>query len=215
MSPDAWLTLTTVVVMVGAMSTGMAGPDLVLVAGLTILLVGGVLEPSEAFSGFANPAVASIAALFVIAAGVRETGALDFVAQRVLGTPKSLLAAQFRVMAPVGGLSAFLNNTPVVAMFVPLLQRWSKQIGQPVAYLLMPLSYAAILGGMCTLIGTSTNLLVAGMYEVRTGGTPLGLFDTFPVGFPVLVTGVLYMLVVSRHLLRARSGVDTMLEDAK
>ena len=109
--------------MVVAMTLNLAGPDLVLVAGLTLLLAFGVVGPDEAFSGFANPAVVTIAALLIVAAGVRETGLLDYVGRRVLGTPRALADAQMRVMFPVGALSAFLNNTPVVAMFVPLLQR--------------------------------------------------------------------------------------------
>lgn len=214
MRPEGWTTVGTVLAMVIAMAFDLVGPDMALVAGLTLLLATGVLVPEEAFSGFSNPAVATIAALFVVAAGVRETGALDFVARRVLGTPKGTPSAQLRVMAPVGVLSGFLNNTPVVAMFVPLIQRWSKQIAQPVSFLLMPLSYAAILGGMCTLIGTSTSLLVAGMYEARVGAT-LGVFDITPLGVPVFIVGTAYMLLVSSRLLRRGSGVDAMSEDAK
>ena len=118
MSANGWITVGVVVAMVAAMALSLAGPDMVLAAGLTLLVATGVLGPDEAFQGFANPAVVTIGALFVVAAGVRETGALDYVGRRVLGTPRNVPGAQLRVMLPVGALSAFLNNTPVVAMFV-------------------------------------------------------------------------------------------------
>ncbi|MEM6958482.1 MAG: SLC13 family permease [Myxococcota bacterium] len=211
---QAWTTLATVAVMMVLMSLDLAAPDLVLVGGLTALMLAGVLEPQEAFSGFSSPALATIAALFVVAAGARETGALDYAARRALGTPTSVRGAQMRIMAPVALLSAFVNNTPVVALFVPLLKRWAKQIGQPVSYVLMPLSYAAILGGMCTLIGTSTNLLVAGLYEAQTDRT-LGMFVTTPAALPVLFAGIAYMVLASPRLLAARRGIDDVLSNAK
>ncbi|HJK92938.1 MAG TPA: SLC13 family permease [Polyangiaceae bacterium LLY-WYZ-15_(1-7)] len=209
MSANGWITVGVVVAMVAAMALSLAGPDMVLAAGLTLLVATGVLGPDEAFQGFANPAVVTIGALFVVAAGVRETGALDYVGRRVLGTPRNVPGAQLRVMLPVGALSAFLNNTPVVAMFVPLLQRWAKQTGLRASLLLMPLSYAAILGGTCTLIGTSTNLVVAGMAQARDPSLDFGVFETSPLGLPALVVGVLWVLFASRRVLRDRTGVDT------
>lgn len=206
MGVDAWITVAVVGIMVTLMILDLASPDLVLVGGLTGLLATGVLTPAEAFLGFANPAVVTIGAMFIVAAGVRETGALDYVARRVLGTPTRVSTAQLRVMAPVGLLSAFLNNTPVVAMFVPLLQRWSRQVRISPSLLLMPLSYAAILGGTCTLIGTSTNLLVSGMLSVRAPDQALGMFDVTPIGLPILILGTAYVMLVSPRLLRARAG---------
>ncbi len=215
MTTDGWVTIGVVAAMVAAMVASLAGPDLVLVAGLTVLLATGVLEPAEAFQGFANPAVVTIGALFVVAAGVQQTGALDYVARRVLGTPRNIAGAQLRVMVPVGALSAFLNNTPVVAMFVPLLQRWSRQTGISVSMLLMPLSYAAILGGTCTLIGTSTNLVVSGLAHTVDPNLQLGMFDVTWLGLPALVLGTIYVVVASRWLLRDRTGVDTSHEASR
>jgi len=215
MGVDGWLTVGVVLAMVVVMALNLAGPDLVLVAGLTVLLASGVLDPSEAFSGFANPAVGTIAALFVVAAGIRETGALDYVARTVLGRPRNVAGAQLRVMLPVGFLSAFMNNTPVVAMFVPMLQRWSKQSRISVSKLLIPLSYAAILGGTCTLIGTSTNLVVAGMAAAKSDPVELGMFDVAVLGVPALVVGTLYILFASRWLLPARRGVDQDVTDVR
>jgi len=201
---DAWITLGVVGAMAAALVRNV-GPDLVLVAGLTVLLVTGVLAPEEAFLGFANPAVVTIGALLIVAAGLQETGALDYLVRRALGRPRNVVGAQLRVMLPVSALSAFLNNTPVVAMFVPLLQSWGRQTKIPPSKLLMPLSYAAILGGTCTLIGTSTNLVVAGMARAHPEQLEIGIFDVAWLGVPALVVGTIYVVVASRWLLPDRS----------
>ncbi|MFW6049707.1 MAG: SLC13 family permease [Myxococcota bacterium] len=201
MGPEAWLTVGVTVGMVLVMALNVAGPDVVLLGGLTILLAAGVVSAEAAFDGFSNPAVLTIAALFVVAAGVRETGGLDFVGRRILGRPRSLTTGQLRMMLPVSGISAFLNNTPVVAMMVPLVTDWARRTGLSHSRLLMPLSYAAILGGVCTLIGTSTNLVVAGMALARDPGLRFGMFEIAWLGVPVLVVGTLYVLIASRWLL--------------
>jgi di/tricarboxylate transporter len=201
MTAEAWLTVAVTISMVAAMAFNVAGPDLVLMAGLTILLAAGIVPAADAFQGFANPAVITIAALFVVAAGVRETGGLDFVGRRVLGRPGSLLSAQVRMMLPVSSISAFLNNTPVVAMMVPLVSDWGRRVGLSLPRLLMPLSFAAILGGTCTLIGTSTNLVVAGMALTRDPALRFGMFEIAQLGLPVLAVGTVYVLVASRWLL--------------
>ena len=212
---EGWTTVSVVMAMVAMMAFNLAGPDMVIAAGLTALLATGVLEPAEALSGFANPAVGTIAALFVVAAAVRETGLLDYVARTVLGRPQTVAGAQVRVMVPVGALSAFMNNTPVVAMFVPMLQRWSQQNRISVSKLLIPLSYAAILGGTCTLIGTSTNLVVAGMAAARAQPVHLGMFDISVLGVPSLLLGTLYIVVASRWLLPARKGEGAAVDDVR
>lgn len=214
MSTDGWITVSAVAAMVLAMALNLAGPDMVLVAGLTVLLAFGVIEPAEAFIGFSNHAVVTIAALFVVAAGVRETGGLDYIARRVLGAPRFLWGAQLRMMIPVSGLSAFLNNTPVVAMFVPLVQDWARRSKISASMLLMPLSYAAILGGTCTLIGTSTNLVVAGMAESFDATVRFGMFDITWLGLPVLFVGTAFVVVLSRWLLKDR-GAPVSTDDAK
>lgn len=201
MTWQAWLTVGSTLLMVGLMALNVAGPDIILLGGLTGLLAVGIVTPAQAFAGFANPAVITIAALFVVAAGIRETGGLDFLGRRVLGQPRSLASAQLRMMLPVSGISAFLNNTPVVAMMVPLVIDWARRARLSIRRLLLPLSYAAIFGGVCTLIGTSTNLVVAGMALAHDPGLRFGMFDIAWLGVPVLVVGTLYVLVASRWLL--------------
>ncbi|RMG11009.1 MAG: SLC13 family permease [Deltaproteobacteria bacterium] len=219
LTPDSFevlATLTVVALVVAGLALRLAGPDLVLLAGLTVLLALRVVAPDAAFSGFSNPAVLSLAGLLVVAAGVRETGGLDALAHRLLGTPRSLAGAQLRMMLPVAFLSAFVGNTAVVAMGVPIVQDWARRLGRSASKLLLPLSYAAILGGMCTLIGTSTNLVVYGLWVQRDPAASVGLFDLAAVGVPALVVGVLYVLVASRALLpERRAGTARVLDNPR
>ena len=186
MTGDGWITIAVIVGMVVVMAANLAGPDMVLIAAVTILLLTGIIEPGEAFTGFSNPAVVTIAALFVVAAGVKETGGLDLIARTVLGRPRALAGGQLRMMFPVAALSAFLNNTPVVAMFVPLVTGWARRCHFSVSLMLLPLSYASILGGTCTLIGTSTNLVVAGLAKELDPTIQFEMFEIAQLGIPAL-----------------------------
>ena len=206
MTADGWITIAVIVGMVLVMAANVAGPDLVLLAGVTVLLLTGIIEPSEAFVGFSNPAVITIAALFVVAAGVKETGGLDLAARVVLGRPRSLAGGQLRMMFPVAALSAFLNNTPVVAMFVPLVTSWARRLDFSVSLMLMPLSYATILGGTCTLIGTSTNLVVAGLARQWDPTVRFQIFEIAQLGIPALGLGMMFIVLTSQRLLKDRQG---------
>lgn len=212
MGLPAILTLVVLALVMAALARSLAGPDLVLLAGVAVLLGAGVLTPGEAFAGFANPGVLTIAALLVVAAGVRETGGLDLLAHLVLGHPKRLVSAQIRLMTPVALLSAFVGNTALVAMGIPIVLDWAKRLGRSPSKLLMPLSYAAILGGTTTLIGTSTNLVVAGMAAAAFPELHLGFFDVATVGLPVLLAGLVYVWLASPFLLPDRGRAETALE---
>ena len=214
MTWEGWTTVGVTIGIVAAMAMNLAAPDLLMVAGLTILLVLGILTPDQALSGFANEAVLTVAALFVVAAGIRDTGGLDFLARRVLGRPRSLTAALLRLMTPVAGMSAFLNNTPVVAMLMPVVSDWSRRVGIPASRLFIPLSYAAILGGTCTLIGTSTNLVVAGLARARSG-TDIPMFEIAVVGLPTAIVGTIFIVIFSRWLLPDRQGIDRSLDNPR
>jgi len=179
-----------------------------------LLLVFGVLGPVEALAGFANPGVITIATLYVVAAGLKETGAVQWIARLLLGHPKNQRAAQLRMIAPTGVLSGFMNNTAVVAMFIPAIQDWAQRLGIPASKLLLPLSYAAILGGTCTLIGTSTNLVVDGMLQSRLG-INLGLFELAWVGVPLLVIGGAFLILVGHRLLPDRGGLSEELDQVR
>ncbi|CCQ10023.1 Sulfate permease, Trk-type [Pseudoalteromonas luteoviolacea B = ATCC 29581] len=131
--------------------------------------------------------------MFIVAAGIHASGGIELLVNKVLGTPKTERQALARIFFPVVTLSAFLNNTPVVATLIPALNVWAKKINIPTSKLMLPLSYTAILGGTITLIGTSTNLVVNGQYQMLTGGEGFGLFDITAIGLPVAIAGLLVM----------------------
>lgn len=205
------LTLLTLLSVLMTLMLTRFQPDLVLVAAMAFLLIAGVLGPAEAFSGFGNPGVITIATLYVVAAGLKETGAVQWIARQLLGHPKTARGAQLRMVAPTGVLSAFMNNTAVVAMFIPAVQDWARRLDIPASKLLLPLSYAAILGGTCTLIGTSTNLVIDGMLQSSLG-IHLGLFDVAWVGVPLLLVGGTFLVLFSSRLLPDRGGVSEELD---
>ncbi|OGR91726.1 MAG: potassium transporter TrkA [Elusimicrobia bacterium RBG_16_66_12] len=206
MTWDAWMALIVVAGTVGTLTFTRIGSDLVLVAALTALMVTGVLSPAAALAGLSNPGLATVGVLYVVVAGIRDTGAIHAVGLSLLGRPRSTAEAQLRLMLPVTAMSAFLNNTPVVAMMVPVVQDWCKRNQASVSKLMIPLSYAAILGGTCTLIGTSTNLIVYGLVLKDTQLGAMSLFEIAWVGLPCAVIGVSYVLFSSRWLLPERRG---------
>ncbi len=215
MTLDAWIALAVVAMVIGLLVFTRFAADVVLVAGVTLLLITGVISPQEALAGLSNEGMVTVAVLYVIAAGLRETGAVAWLVQWVLGRPRNLLHAQLRLMAPVAAVSGFLNNTPVVAMFLPAVIDWARQNRLPVSKLLIPLSYAAILGGTCTLIGTSTNLVVNGLLLSRTNLPGLGMFDITWVGLPSALIGIAYIVLLGRWLLPDRRPVMDPQDDPR
>lgn len=211
---QAVLTLFTLTGVLATLVLTRASADLVLMSALALLLLTGVLGPAEALSGFANPGVITIATLYVVAAGLKETGAVQWIARLLLGHPKTARGAQLRMIAPTGVLSGFMNNTAVVAMFIPAIQDWAQRLGIPASKLLLPLSYAAILGGTCTLIGTSTNLVVDGMLQSRLG-IHLGLFELAWVGVPLLLVGGAFLVLVGHRLLPDRGSLTEELDQVR
>lgn len=179
-------------------------PHLVMMATLTLLSLTGVLTAQEALAGFANEGLITVAAMFIVAAGIHASGGIDLLVNRALGHPKTLRSALLRIFIPVVSLSGFLNNTPVVATMIPGISAWSRKIGISPSKLMIPLSYSAILGGTLTLIGTSTNLVVNGQYQAITGEPGFSLFSITAVGFPAACFGVLFMWLAFPRLLPDR-----------
>lgn len=201
-----WVSLlTTAGVLITLMTTRLA-TDMVMLAALVFLSVSGILTAQEALSGFSNNGLVTVAFMYVIAAGINNTGGLDWVIKHLLGRPRKTRAAQSRIVGPVALLSGFLNNTPVVATFIPAIARWAKQLGLPMPVLLMTLSYAAILGGTLTLIGTSTNLIVNGLYVEMTGNPSFKLFDITRISLPVAIVGLLFLVFWLPIALRRHKG---------
>ncbi|MGI3130182.1 SLC13 family permease [Halopseudomonas pachastrellae] len=214
MELDAVVVLLTVVGVLLALAASRVPADLVLMAALAFLVISGILAPPQALAGFANTGVITIATLYVVAAGLKETGAVQWVASRLLGQPSSVRGAQLRMLLPTSFLSAFMNNTTVVAMFIPAIQDWAQRLRISASKLLLPLSYATILGGTCTLIGTSTNLVVDGLLQSKTG-THLGLFELAWLGIPLLLVGVAFLVLFSDRLLPDRGGVSEQLDQVR
>jgi len=208
------LTAVVVVVTLVLLSSAQRAPDMAMIGGVVVLLAAGVLTPDEALKGMANEGMITVAALFVVAAAVERTGALALVVDRVLGRPKSLEAAQFRTMAGPALVSALMNNTPVVALMVPAIRTWAAKHRLSVSKLLMPMNAAVVLGGLCTLIGTSTNVVVSGLLKAKTG-EPMGMFDISWLGVPLLAVGFVYLLVASRHLLVDRRPAISETDDPR
>jgi di/tricarboxylate transporter len=205
----------TVVIMAGALALFLWGrfrPDVVGVMVMTALMLTGVLTPAEGISGFANEAMLTVAAMFVLSAGLVRTGAVDLLGRWVarLGGSSELrlLTVSFAFVIP---LSAFLNNTPVVAVMVPLVIGLSRTTGVRASRFLMPISFASQMGGTLTLIGTSTNLLVAGLM-IELGLPRIRLFDVTPPALVLSALGVLYLLTVGRRLTPDRKASNDLLE---
>ncbi|MBP6383186.1 MAG: anion permease [Pseudomonadales bacterium] len=214
-----WQGWFTVALTVAVLATLIAVPrlttDLVLMGALLLLSITGILEPDEALLGFANTGLMTVAAMFIVAAAIRASGGVDLVVERVLGRPAGPRGALVRLMLPVVGLSAFLNNTPVVATMIPAVSQWARRIRVPSSALMIPLSYASILGGTITLIGTSTNLVVNGQYQVLTGKPGFSLFAIAPIGLIVAVAGTLFVVFAAPKLLRVRRSPDQTFADTR
>ena len=211
---EAWVSLAVIVLNVALLVSTRIGADIVLVSGVTVLMLLGILSPSDALSGLANEGMVTVGVLYVVVAGLRETGGVNWLGQRLFGRPKSLPGAQVRMMAPIAALSAVLNNTPLVAMMIPAVSDWAGRNRFAASKLMIPLSYAAILGGTCSLIGTSTNLVVNGLLLEQTP-IRFGLFDIAWVGLPCALVGIGFVVLFSRWLLPDRSSVISQQGDPR
>lgn len=185
-------------------------PDVTALLALLALLLTGILTPFEAFSGFSHPATISVAAVLVLSAGVERTGALTYIARRLL-TPlgNSELTLTVVIMVIISLLSAFVNNTAAVAVFIPVVMEVCRRTAASPGRVLMPMSHAATFGGMCTLIGTSTNL-VAHEFAVSNGLRGFSMFELGKVGLPMLLSGYAYMLLVGRRFLPRTQPGDAL-----
>lgn len=179
--------------------------EVVMMAGLTVLVVAGIIPIKDAVAGFSNEGLLTVGVMFIIAAGLRDTGAMELFSVKLFGRTSSVRKAQARIMAPIMALSGFLNNTPLVAAFIPAISDWSKKNGISPSKLMIPLSYAAILGGTITIIGTSTNLVVNGLLTSETGKS-FGFFEIAWVGIPCAAAGFLYVVAFGKWLLPGRKS---------
>ncbi|HEX5106130.1 MAG TPA: SLC13 family permease [Pirellulaceae bacterium] len=225
-------TLALIVAVFLALAFTTLAPDIILIGGVILLVVSGVLSPGDALAGLSNEGMVTVGVLYIVGAGVRETGGVDWIAKSLFGRPKSLLTAIIRLVFPTLGLSALMNNTPLVAMLLPAVDDFAKTQRISPSKLMIPLSYAAILGGTMTLIGTSTNLVVQGQVQkeidkqaaaAKQGAAvppgqlvqPLGMFDITWVGVPAALIGGIYVVFAARWLLPDRKAPLSTVADPR
>lgn len=214
MSIDAWLTIGVVIALLIGLMKNSLPPDLLFLGGTAFLAVIGIITPEQAFAGFSNAGMLTVAFLFVVVAALRETGVLDYVGHHVLGKVQTERGALIRLSIFVVPMSALLNNTPIVAMFIPVVMDWCRRWQVAPSKLLIPLSFLTILGGTCTVIGTSTNLVVSGLM-VDAGMDGLGFWEIGKVGLPYALVGTLFLVLIGRYLLPERKDLMEQLQETR
>lgn len=200
-----WLVAFLLVFTLAGLIFNLLSPEKLFIFVAVVLLLSGTLTPAQTLAGFANTGIFTIAALYVVVAGLKEAGATQLIRRYLVGTPKNQHDAAVRVLPVTVVLSAFVNNTPIVAMFTTLLQDQSKRFSIQLSSILIPVSYASILGGVCTLIGTSTNLVVDGLVK-QSGHHGFALFELAWVGIPIALVGLGYMYWAAPRLLPKRES---------
>ena len=224
MSAQAIYVTVIVIFLLIALIRDRMRPGLVLLSGAILFYVTGILTPKEMLEGFSNKGMITVALLFLVSEGVRRSGLLEKVLIGLL--PKknaSIRRVQWRMLPVVSFISAFLNNTPVVVIFAPMVKRWAEKMHQPASKLLIPLSYATILGGVCTLIGTSTNLVIHGMALDEAARHPnggvrgLSMFELSQIGLIVAVVGLFYIIAIGSKIPpeHRESAEETPVEEDK
>lgn len=212
MSWQAWLTLVVVAGTVFLLVRDTVQPAIAVLGADILLMITGVIDTEAAFAGFSNPAPITVAALFVVAAAVEKTGALQPLVKAALRNGDGGRGELARLLIPTAAASAFLNNTPIVAMLAPQVADWAEKRGKAASMYLMPISFATVLGGVVTLIGTSTNLVVAGLMT-EAGMAPLGMFELTKAGLPVAVFGLIVLIALAPRLLPDRRPPRAALHD--
>ena len=202
---QAWLTVAVVAAMFVAMVRGLMDPAVAIVSAVVVLMIAGVIDERQAFAGFANPAPITVAALYVLARAVEDTGALRPLVRAALSSGAGQRGGLLRLCFPSAAASAVLNNTPIVAMLISPVSEWAESRGISPSRFLMPLSFAVILGGVVTTIGTSTNLVVSGLLQ-QSGAEPFGMFEISHVGLPMALCGIVLVAIMAPLVLPDRQS---------
>ena len=201
---NAWITIATVITMIGVMLLTKVRTDAVMLIAIGVLFAVGVLDAKEMCSGFSAGTVVVTGVLGVVMAGLRYTGVLQWIMRHVFGLPDRYPTALLRMTIPVAALSAFLSNTMLTMLFGNVLKRWARKLNVAPSKLYLPMVYAVQMGGVLTLIGTSTNIVVADMYETATGRA-MNIFAIFVPGALCLVVGIAFLVAACRWLPERRS----------
>ena len=220
MTIDAYITIAILVITFGLLIRTKLPPALIFLGALTLTITFRLAPLKESLKGFSNPGVLTIGALFMVAAGMYSTGAIGMITDKLIGRPKTLFGAQLRILPMVSVGSAFLNNTPLVAMMIPVIRDLAKTCRLAATRLYIPLSFASILGGICTLIGTSTNLVISGMIiDAMAKAGPdapamreIRMFDPAWIGVPAAIVGLCFLMLFSKWLLPDSSESEDLSE---
>jgi di/tricarboxylate transporter len=187
--------------------------DLTAVGIMVVLVISGLLTPREAVSGFANPAVITVGAMFVVSRGLMRTGGVEFLGRQIIKiAKKNVTAALALILVSVAFASAFINNTPVVILFIPVVMAMCCELGLSPSKFLIPVSYASILAGTCTLIGTSTNIIISDL-SAQHGYGEIAMFELAVVGVPIAVVGIIFLLVAAPKILPGLANPICQLSD--
>ena len=212
LSGNAWFTILVIIALFAAMIFSKLRTDIIFLAAMATLYISGVVDIKGAFGGFSSSSVLVIGVLFAVIAGLSHTGVLNWIVKHLMGTPKTLTGAIAHLMFPVAILSSLLTNTTIVALFIDIVKIWSKKLGISPSKLLIPLSYASGMGGICTLIGTPPNIIISGLYADTTG-TQLGIFSITLCGLFCLTIGVLSILAMQKLLPERKSPLSGVEDD--
>lgn len=221
MTIEAWVMLTILIVMFGLLIWNKLPAWIVFVGALAVTMTLRLAPEGDLLKGFANPSVATVGVLFTVAAGMYSTGAISIISDKLIGLPHSLNSAQVKILPPVAAASAFLNNTPLVAMMIPVVKDIGQSARLAVSKLLIPLSFASILGGATTMIGTSTNLVIAGLVSGAIaagsleGMRPINIFDPTLIGLPAAVVGIVFIIFVGVRLLPQPEEVGSTIDEKR
>ena len=221
---NGWFTFGIIIMVVIALiNKKKIGPDLVMSGGLVLLMIFQVVNFQQAVAGFAQRPLLMIAGLFVVAAALQETGGIGLIGRKLLGKPSSLVTAQLRMMVPVAAMSAFMNTTPIVAMYLPMVNNWAKRLKIPASKLFMPLSFAGILGGQGTMIGTGSNLIIMGLFidwwqnpdpwvqslAIGPPSNAVSMWGAAWIGIPVAILGIGFIVCTSKWLLPTHKPTES------
>ena len=228
MTLEAWITIGTIATIIVALTIKRRiGPDLVMTGGLVVLMLTGVVGLDNATQGFASQPILMIAGLFVVAAALQETGGIELIGRKLLGRPSGLVTAQLRMMIPVATMSAFMNTTPIVAMYLPMVSDWAKRLHIQPSKLFMPLSFSGILGGQGSMIGTGSNLIIMMMFikwwneppawvagiNIGPPSGALAFWGAAWIGIPVAILGMVFIVLTSKWLLPNRTSTRELKND--
>jgi di/tricarboxylate transporter len=207
MSWEQWFTAGVIVITIVLLVRDWFPPSVAVTGAMVATLTAGIITPAEALAGFSNPAPVTIAALYVLAKAADRTGVLAPLVESLLGNDQSERMTIARLAVPTTLASAFLNNTPIVAMLIPQVEGWAEARDQSPSRYLLPLSYAAVLGGVVTLMGTATNIVVSGLLEAA-GQPPLGFFEISKIGLPVALVGLALIIALAPTLMPSRRSAS-------